>query len=152
MTKLIDAVKTAMDNGVEKPILRFGDYKFVKAKKYPCMYVSFAGLYLSAVSLENGAFRNVAAIDKHMTEIQNILEDIEPYMEQHGKETGTCCICGRTLTNEESVRLMIGPICGGRWGFFNSLLQKEQSAEQSEARLAPTVKDIPQDKFDFSDL
>lgn len=31
---------------------------------------------------------------------------------------GNCCCCGRLLTNPESVRLGIGPICGGRWGWL----------------------------------
>jgi hypothetical protein len=31
---------------------------------------------------------------------------------------GSCCCCGRLLTNPESVRLGIGPICGGRWGWL----------------------------------
>jgi hypothetical protein len=28
---------------------------------------------------------------------------------------GTCCCCGRTLTNEESIENGIGPICAGKW-------------------------------------
>ena len=28
---------------------------------------------------------------------------------------GTCCVCGRTLTNEESIAAGIGPICAGRF-------------------------------------
>jgi hypothetical protein len=31
-----------------------------------------------------------------------------------GKLYGTCCVCGRTLTNEDSIAAGIGPICGGR--------------------------------------
>lgn len=27
---------------------------------------------------------------------------------------GTCCVCGRTLTNEESIAAGIGPICSGK--------------------------------------
>lgn len=34
-----------------------------------------------------------------------------------GKETGICCCCGLTLTNELSIELGIGPICRGKWGF-----------------------------------
>lgn len=34
-----------------------------------------------------------------------------------GKDTGICCCCGLTLTNELSVELGIGPICRGKWGF-----------------------------------
>jgi len=32
-----------------------------------------------------------------------------------GKITGTCCCCGRTLTNALSIELGIGPICRGFW-------------------------------------
>jgi hypothetical protein len=31
-----------------------------------------------------------------------------------GRKFGFCCICGRTLTNPESVEAGIGPVCGGR--------------------------------------
>lgn len=28
---------------------------------------------------------------------------------------GTCCVCGRTLTNEESIAAGIGPVCAGKF-------------------------------------
>lgn len=34
----------------------------------------------------------------------------------YGKRTGTCCVCGRTLTDEGSVEAGIGPICADNWG------------------------------------
>lgn len=34
---------------------------------------------------------------------------------EYGKVTGTCCNCGRTLTNEESIEAGIGPICAGKF-------------------------------------
>jgi hypothetical protein len=36
---------------------------------------------------------------------------------EFGKLYGVCCICGRTLTNEESIEAGIGPICAGRQGW-----------------------------------
>jgi hypothetical protein len=33
---------------------------------------------------------------------------------KYGALYGTCCVCGRTLTNEESIEAGIGPVCGGR--------------------------------------
>ena len=33
----------------------------------------------------------------------------------YGKVTGTCCNCGRTLTNEESIEAGIGPICASKF-------------------------------------
>lgn len=34
---------------------------------------------------------------------------------EFGALYGTCCVCGRTLTNEESIAEGIGPICGSRF-------------------------------------
>ena len=39
------------------------------------------------------------------------LEDAKAY----GKLTGTCCSCGRELTNEDSIEAGIGPICAGKF-------------------------------------
>lgn len=36
---------------------------------------------------------------------------------EFGKLYGVCCICGRTLTNEESIAAGIGPICSGKQGW-----------------------------------
>lgn len=35
---------------------------------------------------------------------------------RYGKETGSCSCCGRDLTNPESIRLGIGPICREKFG------------------------------------
>lgn len=32
----------------------------------------------------------------------------------YGQVTGTCCVCGRTLTNEASIAEGIGPVCSGK--------------------------------------
>lgn len=39
---------------------------------------------------------------------------VEQAME-FGRMTGICCICGRLLTDEDSVRKGIGPICGNKY-------------------------------------
>jgi hypothetical protein len=36
---------------------------------------------------------------------------------EYGRQTGTCACCGRTLTDPESVRLGIGPVCRKNWGW-----------------------------------
>ena len=36
---------------------------------------------------------------------------------EFGKLYGVCCVCGRRLTNEESIEAGIGPICGGKQGW-----------------------------------
>lgn len=34
---------------------------------------------------------------------------------EYGKVTGTCCNCGRKLTNESSIADGIGPVCAGKF-------------------------------------
>jgi Family of unknown function (DUF6011) len=40
--------------------------------------------------------------------------EAEAVFSEFGKRFGTCCMCGRDLTNAESVELGIGPICRAR--------------------------------------
>ena len=46
-----------------------------------------------------------------------VIMSVDPmlWMQAYGKATGICCVCGRELTNEESVSLGIGPICRERF-------------------------------------
>lgn len=51
------------------------------------------------------------AISKLAPEMKMTLEDAKAF----GALYGTCCNCGRTLTNEESIAAGIGPICAGKF-------------------------------------
>lgn len=51
-----------------------------------------------------GALRTLTA------DMRLSLEDAKAF----GALYGTCCVCGRTLTNETSIEAGIGPICAGR--------------------------------------
>lgn len=57
--------------------------------------------------------------------------------QEFGKLYGACCVCARTLTNELSIHLGIGPVCGGRefGGDFEFMLKQAKMeihlAEQS---------------------
>lgn len=60
------------------------------------------------------AARNLKPADK--AELWAILkrlrdEDAEQVFAEYGKRFGVCCVCGRELTNEKSVKDGIGPIC-----------------------------------------
>lgn len=54
-----------------------------------------------------GALRNLYAEDRLS----------EEQAREFGRLYGVCCICGRTLTNEESIAAGIGPICSGKQGW-----------------------------------
>jgi hypothetical protein len=47
--------------------------------------------------------------------LEAILHDPTKAMIDYGRQIGHCAICGRTLTNEESIAAGIGPICAGRY-------------------------------------
>ena len=50
-------------------------------------------------------------------EVRNLYEDqrlTAAEAAEYGKLYGVCCVCGRTLTNEQSISEGIGPICSGR--------------------------------------
>jgi hypothetical protein len=55
----------------------------------------------------------------HMTALDAltiIAADPKAAAVRFGRQTGKCSCCGRTLTDPESIRLGIGPICLKKWG------------------------------------
>lgn len=46
--------------------------------------------------------------------LEAIAHDPEEALRAYGRELGECGVCGRTLTNPESIAAGIGPICAGR--------------------------------------
>jgi hypothetical protein len=54
---------------------------------------------------------------RRTTVLALIAEDVQAAMLRYGVELGQCGHCGRTLTNELSRELGIGPICRGKMGW-----------------------------------
>lgn len=52
---------------------------------------------------------------KYEAELAEIAKDPLAAAIAFGKETGQCCVCGRTLTNPDSIEAGIGPICASRF-------------------------------------
>lgn len=91
------------------------DCKLIKAQSGSIILVSLTfgeGYY--------GRFRGVEFIPSRECTPEYItqLKDVETRGLEAVKEigilTGSCCICGRTLTAEESINDGIGPICAGK--------------------------------------
>lgn len=49
-------------------------------------------------------------------EVVAVLDDPSAAARAYGLRTGSCSCCGRELTNAESLKLGIGPICAEKWG------------------------------------
>lgn len=120
-TKLIACFEAAKASGLKNPAMTFERVCFKYAKKYPgTLYVtsdkSFGSTFYGKID-SNGKF------DPRQSTPPSIIEEVkrigaDPFGEAvaHGHRTGSCCCCGRELTNQESVDLGIGPICRKRWG------------------------------------
>ena len=48
--------------------------------------------------------------------VEMVLQDSEHASRLYGQLIGKCGVCGRTLTDPESIAAGIGPICAGRFG------------------------------------
>lgn len=60
---------------------------------------------------EKASFEYAPGVIRTLTQADRMsLEDAKAF----GALYGTCCVCGRVLTNEVSVEAGIGPVCSGR--------------------------------------
>lgn len=119
VSKIADAFATAKGNGVKRPKLRLADFIFSAAPdtgaNAGAIYVKRGEDYLGKVA--GGRFVRVFACDA-VTEAQVLEAASNPSAaaEAYGQRTGSCCVCGRELTNAESVDRAIGPICAAKFG------------------------------------
>lgn len=111
---------TAKGNGLKKPGLWFGGLKISEApmtgKNAGALYVKQGGEY--AGKIVGPTFFpawGVKAADILPTLLE-IAGNPAEVLRAKGKETGTCCCCGRPLSDPASVAAGIGPICATNWG------------------------------------
>lgn len=62
-------------------------------------------------------FHAVRNTQTKLSILSRIAEDPQKAMLEYGRAIGRCGHCGRTLTNEESRAIGIGPICRSRWAW-----------------------------------
>lgn len=75
------------------------------------LYKTQSGYLFAKKLQEDGSWVGFpGAANKLRPETKMTLEQAK----QYGKMYGMCMLCGRTLTDEESVAMGIGPICAGK--------------------------------------
>lgn len=115
------ALAEGVRNGMKRVSLRVGDYRFSlagPASKNPgAVYVKSGGEYLGKIAADGRLFalRHVPVEDQQ--QIAKIAADPRTAAINHGKEFGECAICGRELSDSESVARGIGPVCAGKFGW-----------------------------------
>lgn len=112
---ILTAFATAQENGVRFPKLRLDTFRFNLSAKGP-IYVKEGALYLGKITA--GAFTTSReCTPDQQARILAVCADPKAAAIAYGQRFSSCCICGRELSNKESVDLGIGPICAGRFGW-----------------------------------
>jgi hypothetical protein len=120
LDRMLQAFVAASASGLRNPKFRVGVYAFSPAKPTSanagCVYVKRDGVYVGRIAPAGGYFASRDAAPDDRGEIEKICADPLAAAVLHGQQTGRCSCCGLELTNAESIRLGIGPICREKWG------------------------------------
>lgn len=108
-------LERASGKGLTAPSLRANGLKFQLAKatsRNPgAVYVTEKSVYMGKIT-PDGKFSPVRECSEDVKEkVIEVAKDPLKAAIEHGKKTGKCSCCGRELTDPESVKLGIGPIC-----------------------------------------
>lgn len=123
-TRLFDTFKAAKSRGLKRLTLRLSGVNVKPNKDLTMLWVT------SQTEKEEG---NYGLQPKYLGKItpnqldSRLSDDVKAVLIEaandpltaairYGRETGSCSCCGRDLTNSESIRLGIGPICREKFG------------------------------------
>lgn len=114
----------AKARGFRKPTLRTEDFIFSLApstgKNPDAVYVVDRVSKAYMGKIKNNWFQpgqDYKDTPENRTSILATMQSPQAEATKYGLQTGSCSICGRTLTNKISIFNNIGPICAGAMGF-----------------------------------
>ena len=95
------------------------------AGRWSLVSPSYGGGYFGSFD-DTGLFKpTVACKEEFIKQLQDIEENGVEAAKRIGLLTGSCCVCGRTLTNEDSIAGGIGPICAGKFGAYRGSISAD---------------------------
>ena len=119
LTVIKDKLLLADAKNLKAKIIAGDGYKFTLApssgKNPNCVYVAFNGEYLGKIN-SDGEFFGYKVAKEHLDNIQAIAQNPLQEVKAYGLKSGRCGCCSRQLTNKESIKLGIGPICRENYG------------------------------------
>jgi hypothetical protein len=121
MPAVEEAFAKAMGAGIKRPKMRLGGFTVSPApatgQNAGAIYVkSDAGVYLGKII--GGAFRRSRDCSNELeSQVLEVAKDPKAAAIAYGKKYGVCSVCGRELSDPESVERGIGPICAERFGW-----------------------------------
>jgi hypothetical protein len=121
--RMLAAFASAKGAGLKYPKLRIGEFTFALASERSqyngkALFVKHAEHgYMGRIDMASARFfKSRDCGPEQERAVGTVCSDPLAAAVLHGKQTGHCACCGLELTNEESVRLGIGPICREKWG------------------------------------
>jgi hypothetical protein len=126
--KLLDLVRIGREHAAKmgrmvpaQQAMADGPIALVPAGRYAFTGKEGQTIFVHVVKFESGAFIVNQQVSDDVTRmprtvaraaLQKIVDaGIEESSTRYGRELGICGVCGRTLTNEDSRQLGIGPVC-----------------------------------------
>ena len=119
-TKLLAAFAAAKANKLKYPKVRIDTLAFSLAgdnsANRGCVYVKAGETYLGKITAEGKLFASRDCDASNRALIEQVGRDPLAAAVAHGHKTGNCAMCGRELTDPDSVARGIGPICADNFG------------------------------------
>jgi hypothetical protein len=121
LRKIHTLFDTALANGKNKRALLGGEGMKItpapeKGKNAGHLYVKVDGEYAGKIDAAGKYHAGWGSKIDVETDLTKIAADPSGEARLYGMRTGRCACCGRELTNEDSIKLGIGPICAEGWG------------------------------------
>ena len=120
VSAIATAFTAAFSHGIKRPKLRLDTFIFSRAPDHGrnagSIYVTESGAYLGRVT-EGRLYPMRSCDDLTKARVIAVAADPHEAAKAYGLKTGVCGCCGRELTNGESIRLGIGPICRDKFGW-----------------------------------
>jgi hypothetical protein len=126
LDKIDTAFATAIDKGIKFPKLRLGTFIFSAVRTG----ANAGAIYVKSIERDDNGERRymgkimdgrfVRSYKTTAEEEQQIIEaatDPAAAAKAYGQRTGTCSICGRKLTRNESIDRAMGPVCADNYGW-----------------------------------
>lgn len=123
--KVIQIFDTAREKGYKKKIiLRLGDKDYkVRLSEAPdygvnkgMVYVKVNDEYRGKITREGKWIFTGSADETLQQKLNEFSQSPAETARKYGFKTNTCCVCGKILTNPESIKAGIGPICAENFG------------------------------------
>lgn len=122
MSPLVDCFKHAKDQGAKRPGLIVGSFKFTMAGDESAnpgaIYAKdrTQGVYLGKFTRAKFLKARECTADQQAL-LMEIAKDPLRAAIDHGRMTGECALCSRTLSDPESIERGIGPVCAKKFGW-----------------------------------